>query len=222
MELTQQQHADINEAIASEDSNDLQMLIEISNADGTIGEDTPLLTMATIARAATDKPWRVTGVEVTDGAAFSRNAERAGGMNPIPRHKTKTLTINGEQAEIDVEIVPLIELLNSIPGIATFMCCQGWPEDEEPAYVMFLDGCNERRVLQLLTGIYRQMNKQWKVYQAEARKLFDRQRSHDGMRSFEFTLEMGNGWIMRWCDGMYPDVFEAAKVVAEKMKAGKN
>lgn len=41
------------------------------------------------------------------------------------RHETCKMQINGELADIDKGIVPLIEKLNSIKGVTTLHCCQG-------------------------------------------------------------------------------------------------
>lgn len=142
-------------------------------------------------------------------------------MNP---HRTKTVVINGEKAEIDAGIVELIVMLNSIPGISTFTSCQGHFEDDDAnfpiGYIMFLD-CNERRVIQLLTGIYRQMNKLWNEWRSEHSKRFDKG-THGEMHPFAFFLTMGNGWTMEWGTGMYPLVLKATETVASKMKEGTN
>jgi hypothetical protein len=52
-------------------------------------------------------------------------------------HETKTITIHGEECEIDCEIVPLIEYLNEPPGLQTINSCQG---DKEASWKYVVGG----------------------------------------------------------------------------------
>jgi len=40
-------------------------------------------------------------------------------------HKTRKILINKEECDIDLDIIPLIELLNSFSGVNTTFSCQG-------------------------------------------------------------------------------------------------
>jgi hypothetical protein len=47
-------------------------------------------------------------------------------------HATTTISIAGKRVAVDTAILPLIRVMNSIPGLVTTNCCQN-------AYVQFKD-----------------------------------------------------------------------------------
>jgi hypothetical protein len=40
-------------------------------------------------------------------------------------HETRKILINKEECDIDLDIIPLVELLNSFAGVTTTFSCQG-------------------------------------------------------------------------------------------------
>lgn len=45
-------------------------------------------------------------------------------------HPTKTLNVHGQDVEIDVDMIPVIQWLNAIPGVFTTFCCQGDADED--------------------------------------------------------------------------------------------
>lgn len=129
-------------------------------------------------------------------------------------HKTTTLTIDGEPCEIDTEIVPLIEVINSIDGVHTFTCCEGYFDGSNPyhpyGYVSINVGNNKKetaQVLRFMTLIFHEVSERW-LMRDNVNAEYD----------FYFRIECGDNFIVRWGEGMYPYVLDAARAVAERMQ----
>lgn len=57
-------------------------------------------------------------------------------------HETETLIIDGKAAQVDRNIIPIVNWLNSFDGVTTYACCEGddWISDLQglvPPYVAF-------------------------------------------------------------------------------------
>lgn len=50
--------------------------------------------------------------------------------NRIKNHPTQLLNVNGEDVEIDTDMVPIVKWLNNLPGVFTTYCCQGDVDEE--------------------------------------------------------------------------------------------
>lgn len=70
-------------------------------------------------------------------------------------HETESVMIHGQLANIDREIVGLIQMVNTIPGVRTTACCQGSNERKNPngnysnCYFMF-EGSSWREIGEIL------------------------------------------------------------------------
>lgn len=66
-------------------------------------------------------------------------------------HPSKKIDVNGELVDIDVEIIPLIKLMNDMPGVFTTFCCQGNKSIKRPyihPYVAFC--CKSKKSIHLI------------------------------------------------------------------------
>ena len=128
-------------------------------------------------------------------------------------HETTTLAIDGFECDVDKAIAPLIEMMNNIPGINTFTCCEGYFDGSNDlfplGYVSINVGNNKKetaRVLRFLNLMFHEVSVRWLTRD-------NVNAEHD----FHFQIECGDNFIMRWGEGMYEYVLDAAKAVAATM-----
>lgn len=58
------------------------------------------------------------------------------GTGSYQRHRPVLVTIDGEPAEVDEKILPVVVWLNAIPGVSTLYSCEGCVEEGGLPYVM--------------------------------------------------------------------------------------
>jgi hypothetical protein len=125
-------------------------------------------------------------------------------------HATTRIEMGGYSQQIDTAILPLLELINRITNIQTFTCCAGYfdrSDDLFPlGYVMFSpDNARQtKRALRFLNYMFQFVSDRWR-------------KSSDSDVEFYFHIELGDGYAMRWGEGMYPHVLEAAHETAKRM-----
>jgi hypothetical protein len=122
-------------------------------------------------------------------------------------HDQRVITLGGQLAAIDTEIVSLIEVVNTLPGVATNDCCQG--DRAQQAYTS-VEGPDS---FAFLTAIAETMARTFPLH---GTKLM----VGDQMYAHNFTVEIGEALVMRWPPHTYPLVLAAAKEAAKEMGSG--
>lgn len=135
-------------------------------------------------------------------------------------HLTVSMATRHGSAEIDAEIIDLITIMNTIPGLETMNSCQGGSGQWQFAYVQFMnDGSKESthscvRFQQLMIEA---MNGEWRKHGRMMSKHYRKHGSHPNDANFYFYVAMGDGYMMNWTPYTYPAVLSAVREVAKKM-----
>ena len=96
-------------------------------------------------------------------------------------HRVELIDVHGETVEIDVNMVPVIKWLNSLPSVRTRFCCEGEEGKNEPnPYIIFIGNLESlKKILQSLQkqveGTYRRFAKievEWRTTHFEYRLEF--------------------------------------------------
>lgn len=67
-------------------------------------------------------------------------------------HRTQLLKVGNEIVDVDIKMIPFIKWMNSLDGIMTLYCCQGWRDrsmSNHKPYVLF-ECDNSKTLLRLL------------------------------------------------------------------------
>ena len=129
---------------------------------------------------------------------------------------------SGESVQIDVGVLELVKLINSIPGIETKGSCQG--EHPNYGYVQFMPDGNEDKVHASIYFMYhmlKNMHGAWVMHRYKMGEFESSSGSeHPDAYKFKFTTELGNGYVLKWSPYTYPAVLAAAKAAAEETRRG--
>jgi hypothetical protein len=140
----------------------------------------------------------------------TRKAARRKGPGDLDKcryHDQMIITVGGQLMAIDEEIVRLIELMNSLPAVATNASCQG--EFGQQAYAS-VEGPN---TFAFLIAVAEAMAR---TFAMQGTKLM----VGEQICAHNFTIEIGEAVVMRWSPHTYPLVLAAAKEVAKEMGSG--
>ena len=139
----------------------------------------------------------------------------------MPRaHKTIEIDVHGARVRVDEAIVELIRTMNAIPGLETMYSCEG---DFGPGYVSFDDDGGKQSTgtsVRFLQQVIELMD----VEAQRHMKLEEQYVAIHGPRngipfSLSFTVEMGNGYVIRWSRNTYPVLVNVTRRVAELMRS---
>lgn len=139
-------------------------------------------------------------------------------------HKTVQVALNGSTVSIDEEIVDLVKVINSIPGIQTLNSCQG---DYFGAYVQFSgDGSKGSNTVctRFLQIMIEAIAPQVRKHSAMEKKYV----ANNGWRHgtydlyLDFQVKLYNEASISWSRNTYPFVLKAAKKAAKQLIAVKH
>jgi hypothetical protein len=143
--------------------------------------------------------------------AKTKKAARRKMPSDLDKHKYHDkviIMVGGRLIAVDEEIVSLIVLMNSLPGVATNACCQG--DVGQQAYAS-LEGSDAFAFAFSIAEILA------KTFVTHGIKL----RVGEQMYTHNFTIEVGEALVMRWPPHTYPLVLQVAKHAVTQMGGGR-
>ncbi len=128
-------------------------------------------------------------------------------------HKTMTMIIDGEAAEIDINVAPLVKVMNSIPGLTTLNSC-------ENAYVHFKDCTTEPVSVRFLQGMLVLLAPVAAHLQKKEERYVTKFGWRFGTKGYpmRFSVEIGNDYCIRCSPDDLPHVLKAARKVAKQLR----
>jgi hypothetical protein len=126
---------------------------------------------------------------------------------PSAHHATTTVSINGWVVPVDKAILELIVLMNTVPGVETLACCQGYPLAQ--AYVSFMGPGS----FEFLATIVSFLARTFAVHGTEVDV-------GDGTHYWHgLSIQVDEHFCMRWQQQTYPLILAAAREAASTITA---